>query len=157
MVKQEIDTKLSALKNDRIVNTNEAKKSMNEENLIGESFNTEDIFNTDNIFKEFENALAEYEDQDDYFEERKEEKQSQKKLTDPVGNLVAETNKFLMLLESKYNNLSGQIRAMQKLTAETKQIVEPNLEEKLNNEIMTYELSLFLYVMCVCLYLPLGT
>jgi len=139
MVKQEIDTKLSALKNDRIVNTNEAKKSMNEENLIGESFNTEDIFNTDNIFKEFENALAEYEDQDDYFEERKEEKQSQKKLTDPVGNLVAETNKFLMLLESKYNNLSGQIRAMQKLTAETKQIVEPNLEEKLNNEIVKLE------------------
>lgn len=139
MVKQEIDTKLAALKNDRIVNTNEAKKFMNEENLIGESFNAEDIFNTDNIFKEFEDALAEYEDQDDYFEERKEEKQSEKKVTDPVGNLVAETNKFLMGLESKYNSLSGQIRTLQNLTAEPRQIVDPNLEEKLNNKIVKLE------------------
>ena len=139
MVKQEINTKFAQLKNDEIVNTNEAKKSLNEKDFIGESFNTKDIFNTDNIFKEFEDALAEYEDQDDYFEESKQEKQSEKEVTDPVGNLVAETNKFLMGLESKYNSLSDQIKTLQKLTAEPRQIVDPELEDKLNNKMVKLE------------------
>merc|ERR1711892_1086265 len=61
VVKQDIDTKIAELKSDQIVQTNEDKQTVSEELFIGESFNTNDIF------KDFEDALAEYEEQEDYF------------------------------------------------------------------------------------------
>lgn len=138
MIKQEIDTKLSEFKSDKIVITNENKKTLSEESFLGESF-TNDIFDTDNIFKEFEDALAEYEDQDDYYRESQSEKLSEKEVTDPVGNLVAETNKLLTGLETKYSSLSDEIKTLQNLTAEPKPVVDPELENKMNSRMLKLE------------------
>ena len=133
VVKQSIDIKLAELKSQQIVETNEEEEKFSKQLFIGESFNSDDIF------KEFENALAEYEQQEDIFEESQSEKLTKKEESDPVGNLVAETNKFLMELESKYNNLSDQISSLQNLTAEPQQTFDPELEDKLNTKMVKLE------------------
>ena len=139
MVKQDIDTKIADLKSEQIVNTNEDKKAVSKDTFPGETFGTDDIFDTDNIFKEFEDALAEYEEQDEYVEEIQSQKLSAKNGNDPVGNLVAETNKFLMELETKYNSLSEQIKTLEDLTAEPVQTVDPELEDKMHTKMVKLE------------------
>jgi len=133
VVKQDIDTKIAELKSEQIVQTNEDKRTVSDELFIGESFNTDDIF------KDFEDALAEYEEQEDYFKESQSEKLTVTKVTDPVGNLVAETNKFLMELESKYTGLSDQMKTLQTLASEPRQTFDPELEDKLKTRMVKIE------------------
>ena len=129
MVKQDMNTRFAELKSMQIVESNKEKSDLNEELFIGETFNTDDIF------RDFENALAEYEQQDDEISE----KVMNDANSDPVGNLVAETNKFLVDLSSKYNEVFSRMNALEDLTSEQAGKVGAELEDKINSKLVKLE------------------
>eukprot|EP00092_Neocalanus_flemingeri_P019571 GFUD01021203.1.p1 GENE.GFUD01021203.1~~GFUD01021203.1.p1 ORF type:complete len:595 (+),score=159.31 GFUD01021203.1:56-1840(+) len=133
VLRQDMDTRIAELKSKEIVRENEKQESLSKSLFLGESFDSDDIF------KEFENALAEYELQDEELEDTKSEKLTNTEVTDPVGNLVAETNKFLIDLDSKYSNLSDQITSLQNITMEPQLTVDPELENKINTKMVKLE------------------
>jgi len=135
MVKQNIDSKIDELKNEEIIQINDEKQEALSDSSF---FNLGESFNTDEIFKEFEDALAEYE-QDGYEYDMKTDKTIEKDKEDPVSTLVAETNNFLIDLNMKYNNLSEKLSSLHNLTLDPQTNHEQELELKIETKMNKLE------------------